>query len=532
MSDPHHQRHSGLGSLVALLVLISGAAAQAALVDLLAVLLVTRLAMPLITSRHAALFLVLGLGLVLALIALADIADRSLLYFFARPLNLQFDIYLLPALWDLLRDSSGLPAALFGALLLGVLLGGLSATYAWLLSKASAGLTAVAPTAVLVMAAVITVVLIPLDLMHRVSKSAEISRELHQAAVVSDADKRFERELAIAAVQARALPGDLRGLAGQDFILFFVESYGRLLWDDPAIRPAFQKSLLSIEDELLSAGYHIASRYLRSPTFGGASWLAHMSVMSGVDSSNQTRWERLLASDVAPLPVYFRERGYETISVMPAMHIDSWPEGEYFGFTRKLWARELDYRGQKYAWSPMPDQFTLLRFQELGLNDDATPVFAEVAMTSSHSPFSVRPPFHQGAWNRDALESTLATVDPNSIPRGWRNLTAENYRLAVTYSLRSVSQFLAQHYKRSGTLVILGDHQATKAVHDVDSRALGHLWDAPIHILTRDATIYASLLASGFNPGINPKESTPSLPMQTLKSFFLNLFHAPVEPSE
>ena len=478
----------GPAQLLALLALMALAAYQSALVDLLAALLLLSLVAG--GNHHRGRYLAGALGLSLALVFLGDTADRALRYFFARPLDLQYDVFLLPALWDLLRDTSGVLAATAAAVLLLVLLVALGRCYAWLLREAAAGLVAGAPLAILCLASAATAALIPPDLLTRYARSAALVEGLYQAAVVSDDDELFERELLIARARAQSLPADLAGLSGQDFILFFVESYGRLLWDDPALRPDFQETLRRVEDELGGAGYRIASRFLRSPTFGGASWLAHMSVMSGVDCANQTRWERLLASDIPPLPVYFRNRGYETVSVMPAMWIDSWPEGEYFGFDRHVWARELDYRGPKYAWSPMPDQFVLLRFQELALGEEAGPLFAELALTSSHSPFTVRPAFHRGDWQRDALEATLATVDPERIPWSWYDLRAGEYLLAVTYSLRSVGQFLARQYPRAGTHVILGDHQATKAIHRVDSEALGHIRDVPMHVVTRDEALH------------------------------------------
>jgi phosphoglycerol transferase MdoB-like AlkP superfamily enzyme len=176
----------------------------------------------------------------------------------------------------------------------------------------------------------------------------------------------------------------------------------------------------------------------------------------------------------------------------------------------------------------MPDQYVLLRLQELVFEQSDAPVFAEVSMTSSHHPFTQLPAFHEGAWNHQALAETLARSKPKRGRVVFQGMTPEQYAKAVHYSLASVAQFLVRHYRRDGTILILGDHQAIKAVHRVDPRTFAHFRDVPLHMLTRDPEVHRRLLEHDFTPGINPDEAVVSMPMENLKSFFLHLLHQPL----
>ena len=57
---------------------------------------------------------------------------------------------------------------------------------------------------------------------------------------------------------------------------------------------------------------------------------------------------------------------------MPAA-TQPWPEGEFFGFDRYYDAETLGYRGPKFSYAPMPDQYTLATFQRLERDRRATP---------------------------------------------------------------------------------------------------------------------------------------------------------------
>ncbi|MEM1187851.1 MAG: hypothetical protein AAGI72_04960 [Pseudomonadota bacterium] len=442
-------------------------------------------------------------------------ADFGLRLFFARPLDLKYDLYLLPNLWDLLWDASSTVLAIALLLLLVAVLAGAGLVLARLLGTAAQALR---PTPALAGWCGLGVLL--LALASPPSQSLRIAGGVHDAYLIADGDDRLESQVIAALRREVLLPTDLSRLAGGDFLMFFIESYGRVLWDDPKFRDDLLPVFAQRSRELEQSGYRIASIFAESTTFGGASWVAHMSVMTGVECRNSVTWERLLHSSVRPLPSYFRAQGYETVSVMPAMDIDHWPDGEFFQFSRHLWFKDLGYDGPKYAWSQMPDQFALLQFDKQVLRSTSGPVFAEVALTSSHAPFSERPLFHTGAWTETALNATLAGKTPRRTRAIWA-IDPDNYPRAINYSIRSVTHFLKNHYRREGVAVIIGDHQPPRTVHRAEKLDDVRRFHVPLHIITANSAVHEALLARGFSDGWFPDEHARTVPMHGLRGLFL-----------
>ena len=78
-------------------------------------------------------------------------------------------------------------------------------------------------------------------------------------------------------------------------LVAFVESYGRDAVEDPEFAPQVDAVLDDGDRRLRAAGYAARSGFLTSPTFGGGSWLAHATLLSGLWIDNQQRHRDLLA---------------------------------------------------------------------------------------------------------------------------------------------------------------------------------------------------------------------------------------------
>jgi hypothetical protein len=357
-------------------------------------------------------------------------------------------------------------------------------------------------------------------------RSVVFSRELSQLFNYKAHQDAFDLLLAEEAYKRIRIPSDLTALDNKDVFIIFIESYGRAIWDAPSYREVMEPRFQEFENSLRDGGYSFASRFIASSAFGGGSWLAHSSLQSGIWIDNNVHWERLLQSEVTPLPAYFNEAGYATVSVMPAMDIgvEEWPEGDYFEFTRHLWMQEMDYDHHGYDWSPMPDQFVLLRFHEQFLTPDAPPTFAEFVMTSSHLPFSAIPPFHDGPWEYDSMMETIRTQPMqvfkentyHEVPRD-----VEGYSAAITYSLRTVVDFLLHRYDREAVVVLLGDHQPVRIMAGTETNHV------PLHIITRDASLTQRFVERGFAPGWFPDENQNTFFVNEFLPLFLELSSSP-----
>ncbi|NBD37046.1 MAG: hypothetical protein GVY10_00560 [Verrucomicrobia bacterium] len=449
------------------------------------------------------------------LLLLVRLGEFSLMTFFGREIDLKWDIWMLPNLRDLVVHTVG-GAAAWGLLLVSVLLFLLLVALLMLILK---GTTLVLNRPGRLAAWILLPVL--LLALERGKAAPSQSHRLFTAMAEAWYFHAYQDAVDQILVEARGkqlgLPTDLGRLDGADVLIFFVESYGRIAWDAPAYRKRLLPKAEALGNAFKEAGYHVGSRFVRSPVMGGGSWLAHASFLTGVNTQHQILWERLLQSPIRPLPGFFRDKGYETVSVMPAMKIEEWPEGTYFEFTRDLWFHDFGYDHHGFHWSPMADQFALVRFDELVLQSTEKPVFAEFVLTSSHAPFAVVPAFHEGEWSREGVMRTLRSRPMRLFENDYHHLEEgpEGYATALLYSLRSITDFITRHYKRDGLIIIIGDHQPMAFMPGTDTR------DVPLHFMTRDAEIMERLRQNGFSAAWSPDPGRPSLPMEDVMELFL-----------
>jgi hypothetical protein len=305
---------------------------------------------------------------------------------------------------------------------------------------------------------------------------------------------------------AMALPPGraLAGLAGQDVVILFLESYGAVAYDDPraaaVLRPERERFAQAIAD----GGWQVVSAFMRSPTFGGASDMAHLGLLSGIDMSQPLRHDVLLTTQRPTLLTLFAREGWETFGVYPAVRWD-WPERRYYGFQRYLDGRDLGWRGPPITWWQIPDQFTLPRLQQLHPPDaGAPPRLVFTATINTHMPFSPVPPL-QTDWQRllgpdpfDAADVARALAESHE----WLDMFPD-YLRSMQYTYRWLGSWFGQPTPRPVVYVVLGDHQPVGQVAgSTDS------FDVPVHIVSRDAALLARLQALGFTPGVEPPRAT------------------------
>jgi hypothetical protein len=162
--------------------------------------------------------------------------------------------------------------------------------------------------------------------------------------------------------------GNLAALHGADVLLIFAEAYGATTFDDPVLAAAVAPSRARLSAALAASGRPVVSARVRSPTFGGGSWLAHAALLSGVDTQRPGDHERLLASDRPTLVQHFARHGYRTVAWMPGIQ-RPWPEGSFYGFERRADAHTLGYEALGFGHWRIPDQAALALLQAQELTD-------------------------------------------------------------------------------------------------------------------------------------------------------------------
>ncbi|GAA4560172.1 sulfatase-like hydrolase/transferase [Streptomyces collinus] len=326
-------------------------------------------------------------------------------------------------------------------------------------------------------------------------------------------------------------PGQLLpDLRGKDVIFTFIESYGRSAVEDPIMAPGVDRTLDTSTKALEKAGFAARSGWLTSATYGGSSWLGHSTTMSGLWIDNQRRYRTVSAGDHLTLTKAFQKTGaWDTVGVMPGVQ-KGWPEEKWYGLDTLYDSRDLGYRGPKFSWSTMPDQYALEAFQRQvhGKKRDK-PLMSFVILTSSHQPWAPIP--KMVGWDElgdgsvfDAIQkagkkaSDVLTDTTKS---------REEYGKSIQYSVTSLTQWLERYGTDDTVLVFLGDHQP---IARVSGNGAGR--DVPVSIVAKDPKVLDKVAGWNWTEGLKPDRDAPVWKMSSFRDRFLKAFGSTPHPSK
>jgi hypothetical protein len=294
-------------------------------------------------------------------------------------------------------------------------------------------------------------------------------------------------------------PSDLRRVEGADVLLMFLESYGAVTYDSPAIATIVANGRQELAAAADATHRDVSSAFVESTTFGGSSWLAHSTLLTGLDVREPVIYDLLLTQERPTLPKLFASAGYRTLAVMPGLKND-WPEGAFYGFGAILGERELDYRGPEFGWWRIPDQYSLAKLDSLALGPGPrSPVFVFFPTINTHIPFRPTPPY-QPDWTRvlgahpfdDAAAAASIAQSPD-----WTSLGVP-YAESFVYTLRYLGGYLRARPDADFVLILIGDHQPAASVTGVAAR-----WDVPVHVVTSRGAVTRALREAGFVAGVD-----------------------------
>lgn len=317
----------------------------------------------------------------------------------------------------------------------------------------------------------------------------------------------------------------LAALRQRDVTFIFLESFGAVLYDHPRIGPATEPGREAVRQALEASGRHVVSGFFRSPVIGGASDLAHLSLLSGVNLSDPRRHDLLLTTGRPTLMHLFRQAGYEAFGLYHAVSWP-WPEHVHYGFDHFVDGPALRYEGPPLTFWKIPDQIALARFDLTHPRTPGSPPRVLFFPTiTSHFPFNPVPPY-QPDWDRAAGATPF---DPGEVqaalarPFDWLDM-GTHYAGTVNY----VYRWLAGHFRRpeprETVYVLIGDHQPTANI-----TGEGVPWDVPVHIVSRDPRLLERFQALGFSEGLRPQRQVLG-ELHHLNSLLLSAF-GPDAPS-
>jgi hypothetical protein len=338
-----------------------------------------------------------------------------------------------------------------------------------------------------------------------------------------------------------ARPGDqlLTGLRGKDVLLVFVESYGQVAVQGSSFSPAIDAVLAHGTKQLHAAGFSARSAFTSAPNFGGLSWLAHSTLQSGVLVNTPQRYDQLTASHRFTLSDAFNRAGWRTVYDAPA-NDRAWPPGKTFYHFDKLYNRyDLGYRGPKYAYAPMPDQYVLAALQRLELaKRHRRPLFAQVNLVSSHTPWTRIP--QMIPWAEVGNGSIFKHIPTKHTGNGSVSFAGEwtwldihgsaviqaAYADSIQYTLNALISFLVHYRDPNLVVVALGDEQPWTIVSGDDPTH-----QVPISIIADDPGVLKRIAGWGWSDGLLPSPHAPVWPESAFRDRFLTAFGPPATAS-
>ena len=315
--------------------------------------------------------------------------------------------------------------------------------------------------------------------------------------------------------------GDIRLTKRPNVYLFMVESYGKILVTHPDFRNPYHQLMTEIERSLEKSGWFGATNYSAAPISGGKSWLSVATVLSGLRVENQAIYQ-LLIHRMPNYPHFVRlldQQGYKTFALQPPMRkrpeFSFEPYQNYYNFDTWIYYDDLDYVGEEYGWSIIPDQYSLNYAHEKFIVGVQQPFFLFFTTVTSHAPWYDLPPYLSDWQGLNDPESYQDEFDQDKSPGDvWRHMEktytrhfrknvrlkdafrGEDYLSHMFYQMRLIRDYIIQKAPENSIIVIIGDHQPPIFTTETDG------FQTPIHIISKDMSFVDSFRAYGFIPGL------------------------------
>ncbi len=333
------------------------------------------------------------------------------------------------------------------------------------------------------------------------SLTSKLSYNLHLSREAQLASQQFTRDRLTPFYEEG--PADLA--IKPNIYLIFIESYGSVLYQRDDFRANYVALLRRLDRQLDEEGWHVVSSRSNSPTWGGGSWLAYTSAMSGLPIDAHAQYLLLLnryQNETLPnLPNYLRQQGYRSYSISgnsDLLNEIEWQRYQRFYGIDEWWQFDkLAYEGPLYGWGPaLPDQYAL-GYMQAQMRAQSDPHFFFYISQNSHYPWHPLPPV-LGDWQ----EFPTLPQPPFETERVPHPVLRQRYWQAMAGQLQGTMTQVVAHGRANDLYIIIGDHQPARVANYNDG------WDTPIHIITQDPALAEAFLPLGFQPGLDTKTIT------------------------
>lgn len=340
--------------------------------------------------------------------------------------------------------------------------------------------------------------------------------QFHIAPIVKNIKESQEAQREMEQMNIPALsayrPYDSLHLVSKPNLFFlFIESYGRVVYDDPQIREPYRETILKLENRLQDSAWHSRSIYSTAPVSGGASWVSYSTFLDGFDFKNRgTYWALLQDEDFANyqhLPRLLQSKGYRnyrlsSIGGSGDMEIPWDTYTRFYAVDEWIRYEAFNYKGLLYGWGPSPpDQFSLhFANEQIRRQEQGAPFTLFFITQNSHNPF-VSPSAITPNW-RSLNDST---VNQQTESRIFEQPVLENYISAIQYQLDFITNFIITEGQTNDIFIICGDHQPP--IFPLP----GAGFETPLHIIAKDSSFLKAFAEQHFSLGLHLQDTTHSI---------------------
>ena len=309
-----------------------------------------------------------------------------------------------------------------------------------------------------------------------------------------------------------------------DIYLLFVESYGKLLYENPDLRVPYLRCMDSCESVLLRNGLNVATGFSTSPVSGGQSWVSYTSVLFGYNIRNQGTFNSLLKNPaMAHYDNLFRvlsQNGYTTfrlnaIPQAPNLEIPWETYSRFYSIDKWINFPDLNYTGRLYGFGPSPPDQYSINFAGRYMDRDSPGPRALFFITqTTHNPF----------------------YSPDSLAHDWQSLNGQaddiafhasvllkkprikDYAKAVHYDLSALVQFMTSVPDSNAIFILIGDHQPPVITSAKDG------FETPVHFISRNKDFIRTFMQFGFREGMKADEKAVPIRHEGIYSMFMREF--------
>jgi hypothetical protein len=298
------------------------------------------------------------------------------------------------------------------------------------------------------------------------------------------------------------------------FYLLLVEAYGESLATSD-MTDSYRALMARVESRLGAAGFHARTGYSAAPVHGGTSWFSIATVHTGVLIDRPLAYGalELIGGRVPSLTRFFEASGYRTYTLQPGTTDHAGIRRfDLFNHDVVVTAPDLRYRGKKYGFGVIPDQYSLGKFRQRYLDRAEEPRYLFYMNVSTHLPWGKGVPPYVRDWR--ALQHGEGEV--SDVDASWPALPGKDaignqqrrgYFRSIEYEWRLLTEWLETETASDLIVLVVGDHQPRLR----GKFRGGVTMNTPVHVLARDAAFAERFAKLGFERGMfaQPHVVTP-----------------------